>query len=209
VGILSGEFQLLTNNYNIKDFDCGSITINEYLWNFALRFQESRIHRTWVLVNKEKIIGYFTLSVHHLKHKFSEIKFQTRWGTYPHYTPCLFIDMLGVDLKYSSKKKNYGTRFIEEIIKIADEIDEYAAIRLILLEALPNSLGFYYKNGFSILYEKKNIEEIIKFKKIFGIDFNIDKNRKIISTAEENYKRIRTLKIENKIMPITMFLDLL
>lgn len=205
------KFEILTDAHDITGFECESATINNYFKNYALEFQNRRLHKVHLAFDDDNLIGFFALSVYHIKNRqISGINFSTIWETYPHYNPCLFIEMIGVDQKYSSSPKHYGSKLIEQIIKIADILNQqYTAIRLIFLEALPNSIGFYFKNGFSILYINENIEEIKKFKSKFNIEFTIDENLNQIITDERNFNIIHHLEIGNEILPIRMFLDLL
>ena len=205
------RFEILTELHDINQFECTSHTINDYIQNYALKFQNKRLHTVHLVYDNNILIGFFALSVYYIKYRQkSDLSFHTIWGRYPPYTPCLFIEMIGVDQRYSSSYSHFGSKFIEKIIEIADIVSQqYTAIRLIFLEALPNSIGFYFKNGFSILYNKENLDQIQKLTREFGLNFEINKDSRQILTNVDILNILRDLEVGNKVRPIGMFLDLL
>ncbi|MHA1757655.1 MAG: GNAT family N-acetyltransferase, partial [Promethearchaeota archaeon] len=183
------EYEKLSNEHDLSNFNCGDNEINDYLRQIARKYQKRRLSTTYLAIENGNIIGYLSLSFHHIKDKDRKIAnptLETRWGDYPPFISCLFVDMIGVDNKY--RGRGCGTEFLREIIRIADEINEFVSIRFILLEAVPNSLEFYYKNGFSILFQNDNINRLEKYSE-YGIYYKIENDKRQINIDEETYKK--------------------
>lgn len=60
------QVQPLSSTHNCKEFDCGSLQLNEWLVAMASQQQKKNIARTFVLVDvsaQETILGFYTLAV--------------------------------------------------------------------------------------------------------------------------------------------------
>ena len=54
-------FEKLTEIHELKDFDCGSVDLNDFIKNDALRDQKQNLNVTKLIMFEQKIIGFFSL----------------------------------------------------------------------------------------------------------------------------------------------------
>jgi len=52
----------LTANHQISDFDCGTVSLNEWLIHRAWKNEQSGRSRTYVVCCKNQVIGYYALA---------------------------------------------------------------------------------------------------------------------------------------------------
>ena len=55
------ELIQLTQDYDLKPFDCGDADLNGFLFNDAKTFLEKRLGKTFLLLDKETIVAYCCL----------------------------------------------------------------------------------------------------------------------------------------------------
>jgi hypothetical protein len=89
------KFELLNpKKHNRKKFDCGVDALNIYLQHFANQDQNKDLSRIHVLADKERIVGYYSISSHSIS--TNELPDNQRLSKYL-YTPFLLLGRLAVD----------------------------------------------------------------------------------------------------------------
>ena len=133
----------------LENFDCGVELLNEYLSQYALKNDLDNIGRTYLYVDENKILGFFTIANGSINHD----ELPTQYRKIPKYpVPVTLLARLGVDVRY--QKKGLGRRLIQDVIKLSFEVSQNIASYAIVVDAKPASTSFYELMGFEKLNEE-------------------------------------------------------
>ena len=144
---------------NLMSFDCGEEQLNNYLKYYAKQNEDKGLGRTFVLIEKEEIYGFYTLSSASIK--FEELPDDLK-KKLPHYPiPCVRIARLGVSL--SRQKQGIGAILLKNAFKRIVTVFINIGISFIIVDAKPSSKGFYEHYGFTCIDEKRNLYAISIF----------------------------------------------
>jgi len=136
----------------LKDFDCGNLDLNQFLKKFASRNDNSGYGKTVVLLEKNEIIGYFTLASCSIKYDEFPFDGNLSFAKYP--IPCIKIAMLAVNKK--RQNKGYGKILIKEAFMRILSVTNTIGIRLIIVDAKESSIKFHERLGFLKLKTNSN-----------------------------------------------------
>ncbi|MCQ2792788.1 MAG: GNAT family N-acetyltransferase [Bacilli bacterium] len=138
------------NKFSLKAFDCGNRDLNIFLYNFAYANDRNGIGKTYVLVNKNTICGFFTLASSQIKRATLIGESDTKLPRYP--IPAIRLARLAVDKRW--QKRGLGAYLLKEaLIKIINA-SNVVGIYLIVVEPKSDAIGFYEKYGFKHLDDK-------------------------------------------------------
>jgi ribosomal protein S18 acetylase RimI-like enzyme len=153
----------LTEEYEIKPFDCEVKDLNEFLFNDAKSYVKHLYYTTFLFENQEKTIAYYCLANDSLNITLetnrtlnSEIKklveknhWQTKSYLKPPF-PAVKIGRLAVDKGFQNK--GLGTSILE-MLTISFIENNKTGCQFITVDALNNkkALEFYEKNGFHFI----------------------------------------------------------
>lgn len=156
------DFDILSERFDLSDFDCEDSDINEFLRDDALKYQREQMANTYVFHDKNKPIAFFSIlndcphdkgfqpRIWNRFHRKNGIPNTKRIKQYP----AIKIGRLGVC------KQLQGTGFAYELmdfIKGFSILEQKSACRLLLLDAYnkPRQLKFYENNGFTFLNDEE------------------------------------------------------
>lgn len=144
---------------NLMSFNCGEEQLNNYLKYYAKQNEDKGLGRTFVLIEKEEIYGFYTLSSASIK--FEELPNDLK-KKLPHYPiPCVRIARLGVSL--SRQKQGIGAILLKNAFKRMVTAFINIGISFIIIDAKPSSKGFYEHYGFTCIDEERNLYAISIF----------------------------------------------
>lgn len=140
----------LTSDHDRSSFDCGEVSLNVFLKQFARQNDSRGLGRTYVatLPGKTHILGYYTLAsgsiaVEHLAEKLPR---------YP--VPVAHLGRLAVDL--SARGDGLGGLLLidalRRVIRVAEQLGIYAVEVYALTDAARN---FYLRHGFTELLDDR------------------------------------------------------
>lgn len=145
----------LDSESRVESFDCGDSDLNDFLKHDALFFFEKRIANTYVVMENEIIIAYFSL----LNDKVSRIDATgSSWKRlkklFPHSKhfssyPAIKIGRLAVDLRYEGQ--GIGRELMEQIKESVAKGSKVSAFRFLTVDVYLSAVPFYEKNGFKML----------------------------------------------------------
>lgn len=137
----------------IDNFDCGSQTINEYLYEADIKNEDGE-GVTYLVINKdnEDIIAYYTLSASSLLYKVDK---------YIRGFSALEIKMFAVNVAYQNmwytenKEDGVLSDYIlaDIITQIYNMSEKKIGIKFITLYSVPDAKDFYIRNGFESINE--------------------------------------------------------
>lgn len=96
-----GRIELLTALHDRRNFSCGEPALDEYLRRFARQHAESRISRTYVGAEGERICGYYSLAMSAICKDQLPERHRRRFPNYP--VPLARLARLGVDRQQQGK----------------------------------------------------------------------------------------------------------
>ncbi len=142
------ELHPLTQKHERREFDCGILSLNQYLLRSARQNQDKDMGRTTVLVEagQNRVWGYYTLSSSTID--FEE--YPPNAGL-PHYPiPAILLARLAVDTQRHGE--GLGKDLLLHALKTARRAAENVAAAAVIVEAIDGSAeAFYQKYGFEPL----------------------------------------------------------
>lgn len=133
----------------VKGFSCGSKDLDDFLNTEEVDdYQKQGLGTTYLVFYRGDLVAYFTvcfdgLRVEYLKtwksmSKLAQMKLES--------IPSLKIGRLAVDRRFH--RRDIGTHILNYVSGMALETRSRMAVRLLVLQAEPDSTGFYEKSGF-------------------------------------------------------------
>ncbi len=144
------EIRKLQKSDNRDNFSSGNIEIDRFFKKFAGQNQfKHRIGVTYIAkdLEKQKIVGYITISIGSLKIEGLKYKDFKKFPKYP--LPILRIARLGVDKVYQNR--GIGKKLLKYIFYLALELEEKFGCIGIFVDAKEDAIDFYKKFGFEII----------------------------------------------------------
>ena len=143
------EISLFTPLTNGEKFSCGNADLDRFiLTEEAARIEREDLGRTYLVRCRGHLAAYLTLSVDALR-----MESLRTWTEFDHLSrlrietmPAIKIGRLAVARQFQSR--GLGRHLVNYVVGLATVIREQAGVRLVLLEAKPDSLGFYERCGF-------------------------------------------------------------
>ncbi len=135
----------LSATHNCKDFDCGNPALDEWLRRHALQNQRANAARTFVVCERNRVVGYYSLAVGAVD--YATASERVRKGLARHPVPVMILARLAVDLSY--QKKRIGQGLLKDAVIRTLQAAEIAGIRAILVHAKDErARSFYERVGF-------------------------------------------------------------
>ncbi|MBC1456499.1 GNAT family N-acetyltransferase [Listeria newyorkensis] len=155
------EFSVRDIRENFYSFNCDNSSLSSYLYRSSYFDSLDFVNSTSVLVNEAGIVrGYFTLKQDRLKVQDLE------YGALriERFAVCETIQLNGL-----------GRRMMKEIETYA----RATSLRFLILETLYESRNFYYKTGFSKLFDKPLSADVAHRESIFILYKDLEYSEKI------------------------------
>ena len=136
---------------SLFDFDCGDEKLNTYLHLYAKQNEEKGVGKTFVLLDDDVVVGFYTLSSAQIQ--FEELPPNLN-KHFPHYPiPAIRIARLGV--RKDKQNKGIGSLLLKSAFKRIVSAFINVGISFVVVEAKPEAKGFYEKYGFVCIDEQK------------------------------------------------------
>lgn len=136
--------EALNVSHSFTKFDCGNVTLNNWLKERALKNESSGASRTYVICHQNHVIGYYTLAtgaVHHV-----EAPGRVRRNM-PDPIPVMVLGRLAVDCQW--QKKGLGQDLLSDAVKRTLQVATIVGIRAIVVHAISDQAKkFYQQFGF-------------------------------------------------------------
>ena len=140
----------------VQTFDCGNKDLNDFLnTREVAEYERQGLGRTYLVYYRGDPVAYFTVSfdslrVEYLKtvksfSRFAEMRLEA--------LPAIKIGRLAVDSKFQNR--GIGRFLIKYISGMALEESGKMGVRLLVLQAKPESIRFYEQCGFKLTWETK------------------------------------------------------
>lgn len=132
----------LNNTHDLSAFDCGENSINEYLWNMALKAQDAKHAAVYVTCIKgTKVVkGFYTLTSGSVMR--SEVPKSLRRNS-PLQHPVTILGRLGVDCTVQGR--GVAKALLQDAIERSIYAANTVASSAILVQALNENLAHFYQ----------------------------------------------------------------
>ena len=135
----------------LQDFSCGNKELDNFLLRHAFDNDKNGYGKTYILLDKDIAVGFFTICSAQIKFETFPNKAQIVLPRYP--IPSVRIARLGVHKNYQNQ--GYGKELLKQaflkILNVASSI----GIKLIIVDAKESSKSFYEHYGFERLLDNK------------------------------------------------------
>ncbi|MFA7157197.1 MAG: GNAT family N-acetyltransferase [Bacilli bacterium] len=133
------------NNYpSFKTFDCGIRELNEFLFRFANQNDEKGIGKTFLAIDGDEVVGYFTLATAEVTFDLIPDELLSSLPKYP--IPVIRIARLAVGKTH--QHNGVGKFLLKEALLKILFASQSVGIYAIIVDAKESSVEFYKKFGF-------------------------------------------------------------
>ena len=131
--------------HRVEGFDCGKPALNDWLLRHARQAQGSGSAKTFVVVDDDRVAGYFSLTVGQIDTLDAPERIRKGMGQYP--LPVVILARLAVST--TDQGRGIGVGLLQEAIRRTMLIAEHAGIRAMLTHPIDeDATRFYTRFGF-------------------------------------------------------------
>lgn len=142
-GILSAPVPL-NPDHVLDGFNCGTPALNDWLIRQALRNEANGASRTYVVCQKQTVVGYYCLSTGAIMRAASPKPMQRNM---PDPIPVIVLGRLAVDTNYGNQ--GIGSGLLRDAVLRVLQVAESIGIKALLVHAIsPEAKQFYRSRGF-------------------------------------------------------------
>lgn len=135
----------LDAHHALDKFDCGKLSLNDWLRRHARQAQGGGSAKTFVVTDNERVIGYFSLTVGQVDTLDAPERIKKGMGQYP--IPVVILARLAVAKQ--DQGRGIGPGMLQDAIRRSLLIAEQAGIRAILTHPIDEEASqFYTRFGF-------------------------------------------------------------
>ena len=137
--------QALAAGHRLEGFDCGKPALNDWLVRHARQAQASGSAKTYVVVDADRVMGYFSLTVGQADAVEVPERIRKGMGSYP--IPVVILARLAVSLP--DQGKGIGVGMLQDAIRRTMAVAEQAGVRALLTHPIDDAASrFYQRFGF-------------------------------------------------------------
>jgi GNAT superfamily N-acetyltransferase len=131
--------------HRLEGFDCGKPALNDWLLRYARQAQGSGSAKTFVVVDAERVAGYFSLTVGQVDTLDAPERIRRGMGQYP--VPVVILARLAVSREHQGR--GIGVGMLQDAIRRTLVIAEQAGVRAMLTHPIDEDAArFYTRFGF-------------------------------------------------------------
>lgn len=143
--ILVSPPQALDASHVLEGFDCGKISLNDWLLRHARQAQASGSAKTYVVAEDQRLVGYYSLTVGQIDTLEAPDRLRKGMGAYP--IPVVILARLAVSAQ--DHGRGIGIGMLQDAIRRTVAIAEQAGVRALLTHPLDKDAArFYLRFGF-------------------------------------------------------------
>ena len=126
--------------HRLEGFDCGKPALNDWLLRHARQAQGSGSAKTFVVVDDDRVAGYFSLTVGQIDTLDAPERIRKGMGQYP--LPVVILARLAVST--TDQGRGIGVGLLQDAIRRTMLIAEHAGIRAMLTHPIDEDATRFY-----------------------------------------------------------------
>ncbi len=143
MGVISPP-ELLTEDHDTTQFDCGSDMMTEWLKKHALKNQGNGASRTFVICQDGVVIGYYALATGSVEHAQAPRNLRRNM---PDPIPVIILGRLAIDAGHQGER--LGAALLKDAMRRTLTVAQQAGVKAMLTHAISeDATCFYVKFGF-------------------------------------------------------------
>lgn len=134
----------LTARYRVDSFDCGEPILDQWLKHRALRNEERRASRTYVIAVDGQVVGYYCLATASIASESAPGQLRRNM---PDPIPAMVLGRLAVDRAWQGR--GLGKALLRDATLRTLQVAELVGVKALLVHALSEAaVRLYLANGF-------------------------------------------------------------
>lgn len=156
----------LNATHRIEDFDCGKLTLNEWLIRHARQAQASGSAKTFIVEDNAQVVGYFSLTVGQIETMDAPDRIRKGMGRHP--IPVVILARLAVSI--DSQGLGIGRGMLQDALRRTLVLAEQAGIRAMLTHPIDEEAAqFYQRFGFiASPWREQQLLLLLKDARLYG-----------------------------------------
>ena len=135
------RIEKLTRSHAVDGFDCGTVALNRFLERYALQNQQADASRTYVALDDDEVIGFYTLVVGEVAHADAPPRITKGLAKYP--VPVMVLARLAVC--QTRQRQGIGAGLLKDaLLRIVGAADS-AGIRAVAVHAKDDLARAFYE----------------------------------------------------------------
>jgi len=131
----------LAAEHDVSSFDCGKPELDKWLSDYAWASQRADLARTWVLIEDDRVIGYFSLVMGHVRPEDAPQKLVQGVPGYP----VGMVLLARLALHRLAQGRGLGADLLAHALVLACRAGEVVAARLVAVEAIDEQAAAFYR----------------------------------------------------------------
>ena len=125
----------------MADFDCGEISLNDWLKQRALKNDLTDASRTYVVCYENKVVAYYSLHLGSIQQSDAVRKIKRNM---PNPIPAIVLGRLAVDINHQGR--GLARALIKDMFLRAIKVAEIAGTKAVLVKALNENVAIFYQS---------------------------------------------------------------
>lgn len=135
----------LTASHQTSGFDCGTVSLNEWLNHRSLKNEQSGGSRTYVVCCENQVIGFYALAAGSVARAEATNRIKKNM---PDPIPALVLGRMAVNCNW--QRQNIGRGLLKDALARSINVAEQVGVRVIIVHVLNDKAeAFYRKYGFT------------------------------------------------------------
>ena len=136
------RIEKLRREHPIDDFDCGKAALNRFLTRYALQSQQAGASTTYVALNGETLVGFFSLAFGHVQYEDAPERLTK--GLARHPVPVMLLARLAIGAH--SHGQGLGSGLLKDAMLRTLQAADIAGLRAILVHAKDDEARAFYEH---------------------------------------------------------------
>lgn len=136
------RIEKLRRDHRVDDFDCGEDALNTFLDRFAFQAQQAGASQTYVALDGEDIVGFYSLAVGSIAHRDAPERLAK--GLARHPIPVMLLARLAVSKSHQGKGLGAGLLRDAELRTL--QAGDIAGVRALTTHAKDEAARLFYEH---------------------------------------------------------------
>lgn len=138
--------EIITPGHDLTSFECGNVTLNDWLQKRALKNQSLDASNTYVICDAKKVVGFYALSTGSIERLTVPNSLSRNM---PNPIPVMVLGRLAIDQKYQGQK--LGAALLKDAMVRTLNVSQIVGVKALLVHAISEEAKkFYLVFGFQV-----------------------------------------------------------